>query len=311
MALKIRDTVFYYKLHFALRYTLPYWIIGEKNWNIFETKRKYKLVFGRELSLNNPETLNEKLQWLKLNERDEYLTKCADKLLSRDIWKKYGEDGLVPLVYKTYNWREINEARLPDYPCIIKCNTGCGNYVIVRDKEIADYRKIRNECKKWLTGNFYYKTQEYQYKNIKPCIMIEKLLLDKKGKIPNDYKLHYINGELQFIYCSIDREGLDYRSIYSPDWKLLDFEWLGKSLHGKKSGSPISKPATYERMVSIGSEIAKDFKYVRVDFYDVDGKLYYGEITLEHGSGYDTFIPEKYDYIYGKKLNLKNENNIH
>ena len=118
-------------------------------------------------------------------------------------------------------------------------------------------------------------------------------------------KLHYINGELQFIYCSIDREGENYRSIYSPDWKRIDMEWVAPKDHkGGLVGKDIPPPQTLEKMKKIADEIAKNFKYVRIDFYDVDGKLYYGEITLHHGSGFDTFEPKRMDEIFGKKLIL-------
>lgn len=287
-----------------MRYVIPYHLLGEDRWNRLEIRRKYRLVFGKEISLDKPQTLNEKLQWIKLHDRRDYLTQCADKYAARNIWKQFGEDGLVPLVFHTYNWKDIKPANIPDYPCIVKCNTGCAAYEIIRSKEDVNFRELQKKCRKWLIGNFYYQTQEWQYKNIKPCILVEKLLLDHNGHIPNDYKLHFFNGELQFIYCSIDREGENYRAIYSPQWKRLDFEWLGRELHKGYIGKDIQKPETFERMVTIGAEISKAFDYVRVDFYDVDGHLYYGEITLEHGSGYDTFVPEKYDLQFGRNLLL-------
>ena len=131
--------------------------------------------------------------------------------------------------------------------------------------------------------------------------MVEKLLLTHEGKIPNDYKLHFFNGKLGFVYCSIDREGGNYRNMYDPDWKPLYFSWGG---HDEDRGPEISPPASFPEMLRIGSEIAKMFHYVRVDFYDVDGKLYYGEITFHHGGGYNRFIPESYDRYFGDMLDL-------
>jgi len=129
--------------------------------------------------------------------------------------------------------------------------------------------------------------------------------MDKKGKLPNDYKLNYFNGKLEFVYCSVDREGGNHRNIYTPDWKPLPFSWVNAEDHRSDLIGPIiKKPASFDRMVEIGNEIAKKFDLVRVDFYDVDGKLYYGEITLHHGGGFDTFKPKKFDLIYGKKLKL-------
>lgn len=302
---KLKDNLFAYWLYNRLRYDLPSYILGER-WDIIETERKFKNVFGRELNWNNPETLNEKMQWLKLNVRENFHTVYADKLAARKIWRQYGSDGLIPLLYQTDDWRDITNSRIPDVPCIIKANTGSGTYQIIRDKGRVSIQRLRHECRKWMMVNYYHHSQEWQYKNIKPCIIIEQLLLDKNGHIPNDYKLHFINGELRFVYCSIDREGANYRSIYSPEWKRMNMEWVGVRNHkGGLFGDDIPKPETFKRMREIGTDIAKRFKYVRVDFYEVDGRLYYGEITLHHGSGFDTFEPPYWDKYYGEMLALE------
>ena len=302
---KLKNNFYVYKIHGVLRYELPGKLFGKK-YDVAEIQRKYEKNFGKRIDLGNPKTLNEKIQWLKLNERKDFHTIVADKYEVRKYWKQFGEDGLIPLLYQTYDWRDIKPENIPDEPCIIKCNSGCGNYEIIRDKSGIEYKKLRNKCRIWMAVNYYYRSQEWQYKNIRRCIIIEKLLLDKNGHIPNDYKLHYINGELQFIYCSIDREGKNYRSIYSSDWKRMDMEWVAPKEHkGSYYGADILPPPTLGRMKEIGGKIAKDYKYVRVDFYDLDGKLYYGEITLHHGSGLDTFEPEKWDLEYGKKLKLQ------
>ena len=300
----IKSNYYIYKLYCTFRYELPGKIFGNK-YDIAEIKRKYKKIFGKKINLDNPQTLNEKLLWLMLNDREDIHTIVADKYRAREYWKQFGEDGLIPLLYMTYNWRDIKPENMPNEPCIVKFNSGSGSYEIIRDKNMVDYKKLRKKCRIWMALNFYYCSQEWQYKNIKHCIIIEKLLLDKNGHIPNDYKLHYINGELQFVYCSIDREGENYRSIYSPDWKRIDMEWVASRDHkGGLYGKDILPPPTFERMKEIAGEIAKKYKYVRVDFYDLDGKLYYGEITLHHGGGLDTFEPKEWDLVYGKKLQL-------
>ena len=131
------------------------------------------------------------------------------------------------------------------------------------------------------------------------------MLQTKENKIPNDYKLTYFNGKLQFIYCSIDREGINKRNIYSPDWKPMPFSWVdvasGKKLDSIK-GPEIPPPPTLKKMIEFGNKISKNFKYVRVDYYDVDGKLYFGEITLCHGAGFDVIYPKNYDLELGNKL---------
>lgn len=301
----LKNQYIFYKGYYVLRYMLPARILGNK-WDQMEIKRKFKKAFGYEIDLMHPKTLNEKIQWLKLNERDSFHTYCADKLASRKIWEKYGRDGLIPLLFCTYDWRKITYENCPDIPFIIKCNSGSGLYQIIRDKNTVDFKELQKKCQNWLVrGKTYYAfSQERQYRDIRPCILIEQLLLDSNGRIPNDYKLHYINGELQFVYCSIDREGQNYRSIYSPQWERMNMEWVAPKDHHGMCGENIPCPKTFLQMQKIGGVIAQNFKYVRIDFYDVDGKLYYGEITLYHGSGYNTFEPEWYDLYYGEKLKL-------
>lgn len=301
---KIKKTGIFQPVIYHLKYKLPCVIMGERRWNERAVRKKFREAFGYDIDLEHPRTLNEKLQWLKLNVHDDFHTLCADKYRVREFWKKFGEDGLIPLVYQTYNWRDIIMEHIPDYPCIVKCNSGCGFNQIIRDKNTLDIRELQGKCRAWLGINYYYISQEWQYKNIRPCILIEKLLLDKNGHIPNDYKLHFINGQLQFIYCSIDREGENYRSIYSPEWKRMDMEWVPAKGQSQTSGKEIPQPLNFEKMKQIGSRVAEHFRYVRTDFYEADGRLYYGEITLHHGSGYDVMKPEKYDLEYGKKLVL-------
>ncbi len=269
-------------------------------------EKKWKKVFGTKINLNNPSSINEKIQWLKLNDRKDIYTLWADKFKSKDyISNIFGEQYVVPLLFATDNVNDINDKNINKFPCVIKANHTSGDYLFLKNKEDVDWKKVRAVCKTWLKRDYYAISREWQYKNIKRYIIVEDMLLTKNNSIPNDYKLHFIEGKLAFIYCSIDREGDNYRQIYDKDWKLLPFRW-----DGKKSQSPIDqnrripKPSTLEKMIEIGNRLAKDMHYIRVDFYDVDGKLYCGEITLHHGGGFDRFDPEEYDYKYGALINL-------
>ena len=127
----------------------------------------------------------------------------------------------------------------------------------------------------------------------------------KSGKIPNDYKLNYLNGELAFVYVSLDREGRNYRNIYDQNWIPLHFKWANKyKINKTMRGPEIPAPDSFLKMKELGSEIAKLFPYVRVDFYDVDGKLFFGEVTLCHGGGFDKFEPLEMDTHFGNKLTI-------
>ena len=269
-------------------------------------KRLFKKYQGYHLDFRNPKTLNEKLQWLKIYDRKEVYSIYADKFAARDFIKDtFGERWLIPLVLHTTDYRDLQPENLPDYPCVIKTNHGFGNTYILRDKTKTDWEKLRLDFKGYLRTNYYYYEREWQYKSIKPRIIIEKMLLTIEGKIPNDYKLNFIEGELEFIYVSVDREGENKRNIYDKEWNPMDFTWArrGKDLYNIK-GKEISPPLTLQTMIEFGTIIAKLFKYVRVDFYDVDGILYFGEITQCHGGGFDQMLPFKYDVEFGKKISL-------
>jgi hypothetical protein len=258
------------------------------------------------INWDNPMTLNEKLQVLKFQYNKELHQKVSDKFQARTFLKdNFSEEYLIPLVFETRNIEDIKIENFPDYPVIVKANHDAGNYEIIRDKRRVDWKKLRVDCKWWLSWNYYKVDRERQYKDIERRIVVEKLLITKDGKIPNDYKLNFINGQLEFVYVSVDREGGNYRNIYDANWKPLHFKWANKSKYSKtKRGPEIPPPLSWNKMMEIGQVISNQFPYVRVDFYDVDGKLYFGEVTLCHGGGFDKFEPNHFDTDFGKKLKI-------
>ena len=269
-------------------------------------KRKFRKFQDYDLDLENPKTLNEKLQWLKIYNRKDFHIQHADKFAVREyIRETFGEEYLIPLEFHTIDYKQLIPGNLPSSPMVIKTNHGFGNTVIIRDKSQVDWHKLKMDYKRWLNTNYYYFEREWQYKYIKPRIIIEKLLVSSNGNLPNDYKLNFIDGKLEFIYVSVDREGTNKRNIYDPDWKPLYFTWArkGKDLSNVR-GDEILPPPTLEKMIEFGSVVAKQYKYVRVDFYDVDGKLYFGEITQCHGGGFDQMLPYEYDLKFGEKIKL-------
>lgn len=193
----------------------------------YVVKRDYKRHFGTSLNLRNPQKLNEKLQWLKLYDRERWHCFYADKYVVRDyLGKTFGEAYLVPLLFSTKRVKDLRPENITEYPCIVKSNHACGQWRILRSPDDVDWRALRRECRLWLSENWYDCGKEYQYKFIEPRIMVEKLLETESGRIPNDYKLHFINGELAFIYVSVDREGENDRCVFDKDWNRLPFVWI-------------------------------------------------------------------------------------
>ena len=259
---------------------------------------------GYSLNLKNPKSLNEKIQWLKINDRKEISKKLADKYAVREYIKEnFGEEFLIPFVLETKNIDDIKFEKLPVYPFIIKANHDSGNYLIVKDKSKVNWKKEKINFKWWLSFDYFYNDREWQYKNMERRIIIEKLLICNNGKIPNDYKVHCINGKVEFIYVSIDREVSNKRNIYDREWKPLYFTWAHKTKNiNNLRGEEISPPLSLEKMIVFAEKIAQIYDYIRVDFYDVDGKLYFGEVTQHHGGGWDKISPIEFDYKYGEML---------
>jgi len=266
----------------------------------------YRVSFGKALNWSNLKTLNEKMQWLKLYDRKPIYTILVDKyLVKRYLSDRFNEEYVIPNygVWKSAN--DINFDLLPD-KFVLKCNHNSGTGLcICKDKTKLNILKVREELNKGLKEDYYIAHREWPYKDVPRRIIAEQYLETKNGKIPNDYKLHFLNGKLQFVYVSYDREGSNDRCTYDKDWDRLPFVWVPASTYrSTMNTSNVPKPDSFDKMIEFGTAIAKDFKYVRVDFYDVDGKLYFGEITLYHGSGHDKFFPSEYDLTYGTLLQL-------
>ena len=258
------------------------------------------------LNLTSPKTLNEKIQWLKLYDRKPIYSTYADKYAVRAYIKEVlGEEYLIPLVKFTHNYKEISPENFPDYPVIVKGNHDSGSFIIVKDKTKVNWHQLRTNCREWLQFNYYWEDREYPYKSIKPGIIVEKLLQTSDGKIPNDYKLNVFNGKVEFIYVAVDREGENKRNIYSKDWTPLYFQWAKRYKNNPNLRGPeVPAPQSLPLMIELAEKLGQQFPYVRIDFYDVDGKVYFGEITQFQGGGFDQMQPESYDHEYGKLIEL-------
>ncbi|WP_179354444.1 ATP-grasp fold amidoligase family protein [Winogradskyella vidalii] len=263
----------------------------------------FKKYMGYPLNLDNPQTLNEKINWLKLYDRTNLHTTVADKYKVRAyVADKIGEQYLIPLLYHTKNTDNIRPENLPDTEFIIKANHDSSGGVIVKDKTNIDWKTIRKQFKRLLKENFYYATREWQYKNIEPRIIVEKLLTTEDNNIPNDYKLHCFNGKLAFVHIDINRYGDRRRNLYDANWDFIPCVWR------YQNGTMEKKPALFEKMKSLAEILAKDFAYARIDFYLVKGQIYFGEITFHHHSGFQRFNTHEWDYKFGQQLKLDIKN---
>jgi len=271
-------------------------------------KKRFRKAFNYSLNLKEPVTLNEKMQWLKLNERSSLQTICADKYLVREyVASHVGENYLIPLYLYTTQVDELNSSSLPnDYSFIIKATHDSSGGVIVKNKDDLDYASLRENFAVLLKRNYYRQSKEWPYKNIKPGIIVEKLLVNEEGDIPIDYKIHCFNGKAKLIGVDIDRFTEHKRNFYDCEWNLLPFTWSswreGAPLW--RNGGDVSPPTCLNEMLMVAEKLSSPFNYARIDLYALSGKIYFGEITFYHGSGFEKFFPPKWDKYYGDILNV-------
>lgn len=278
-------------------------IKGKKEYNKISdeefVKQFYKNAFGKDLNLENPITFNEKLNWLKLNYKNKVATKCADKYEVRQYIEDKGYGYILNEligVYESVDDIDIN--KIPN-KCVLKATHGSGWNLIVKDKNNLNWTAWKLVMKSWLNQNFYYYGREWVYKDMKPRIICEKYLEDSNQELL-DYKLYCFNGIPKFIQIDVDRFTNHTANYYDTEWNEMPFQY-----DDENSGRVIEKPKNLDKMLDIAKVLSKEFEHVRVDFYEVDGRLYFGELTFFTASGTGKFNPEEYDEKVGEWLELK------
>lgn len=260
----------------------------------------FKKWVGYDINLTNPQTFNEKLQWLKLNYRNPIATTLVDKIEVRGIiGKLFGEEYLIETYGTFNNAKEINFEELPDQ-FVLKPNHSSGRVIICTNKNELDIRKTKNTLNNWLKENYYFEGGEWIYKNIKPRIICEKLLDDNI----EDYKIFCFNGKPQFTQVISNRKDKKY------DMNYYDLNWKEFSLNRKdevKSNSEFQKPKNFDKMIHFSKLLSKDFPFVRVDFYEVNNKLFFGELTFYPMNGFIPFENYSEDLKWGKLIQLPSE----
>lgn len=264
-------------------------------------------------SFKNPKTLNEKITWLKIFDRSDLHTQCADKYRVREFVKDVvSEKYLIPLYFQCEKPENLTENILSEHiPCIIKTNNDSGGGIFIRKASDIQIDLIREKLTNRLRVNYYPRTREWQYKNIKPCIIVEKLLLDENNKVPSDYKFHCFNGKVRMIQLDLDRGTENhYRNWYNRNWEQESFFWASPKPNGKATvPSPYDVPAPdcLTKLIELSEKISSHFIYARVDWYVVKGKIFFGEITFHHDSGVRSITPKEWDYKLGSELNLSHQ----
>lgn len=280
---------------------------GMKGWFKYlsdETYLKlvYRGVFNNKLNLDNPRTYNEKLQWLKLNDRNRSYPSLVDKYEVRQfVEKRLGSRYLIPLLGVWDKYEQIDFSTLPNQ-FVLKCTHDSGGIVICKDKNKLNMCETRKKMVESLNSNFYYIGREWPYKEIKPRIICEKYMVDESSVELKDYKFFCFDGEVKAMFVATDR-GIDTRFDYYD----INFNRLDIKQHYENAEKTILEPKGFSEMIELAKILSKGFPHVRIDFYDVNGQVYFGEMTFYHFSGFVEFEPSSWDDIFGDWIKLPNK----
>lgn len=268
-------------------------------------KIRYGLCIHRRLNLKNPAGFNEKLQWLKLYYRDSKYEILVDKLAVKEyVSKHYPELKVIPTIGVWERPEDIDFDVLPDQ-FVIKCTHDTGSTIICKERSCFNAETARTALRHALNNNMFYPGREWVYKNVHPRIIAEPFLQDDDSDELKDYKLMCFNGEVKCSFVCSDRfshEGL-HVTFFDKDWHIMPFT---RHYPMKKEGIP--KPACYDQMICLAEQMSKDMPFVRIDLYEINHTVYFGEYTFFPGSGLEEFDPEEWDYIIGNWIKLPKRN---
>lgn len=270
---------------------------------LLATRLLYLFEFRKKLDLDNPKTLNEKVQWLKLFEYNDndLITMCVDKYRVREYIEKCGYSGILNELY--YQWEKVEDIDwdvLPDR-FVLKCNHGWAYNVICEDKKLLNRKEIEKLLKKWLKTNFWREKAEVNYRDVKPCIICEKFLQEGSSELI-DYKIYCFNGNPEYIMVCVSTEERRKFYYFDMDWNMQKFSRDSIADYGKVN---IPKPEKLQELYTISKELSKPFPFVRIDYYIVEGNIIFGEMTFTPGAGLDTKRLKEIDLLFGDKLKIK------
>lgn len=260
----------------------------------------YFAHFKKFCNLKNPKTYNEKLNWLKLHDKNPIYTRIVDKFEAKEYVKDIiGDQYIIPTLGVWDNFDDIDFDELPQQ-FVLKCTHDSEGLVIVKDKDKLDKEMAKNKIESALKQNFFYIGREWPYKNVKPRIIAEKYMEDHIDGELRDYKFFCFDGEPKAMFVASDRASDNVKFDYFD----LNFNHLDIKQKYPHAEQPLRKPVTFEKMIELSKVLSKGFPHVRVDFYEVDGQLYFGELTFYHFSGFMPFEPNKWDKIFGDWIKL-------
>ena len=256
----------------------------------------------KKLNLSTPKTFNEKLQWLKLYDRKPEYSDMVDKAeAKRVVANLVGEQHIIPTLGIWNKFDDIDFSQLPD-KFVLKTTHGCGGVIICKDKAKLDIAAVKKEIDFSYKYNYFAYGREWPYKSLKPRIIAEQLMVDESGVELKDYKFFCFDGEPKALFVATDRPH-DTRF----DFFDLEFNHLPFTNGHENATKQIHKPLNFELMIDIARKLSVGIPHVRVDLYNINGIVYFGELTFFHWGGMVPFVPEEWDYKFGSWINLPND----
>lgn len=271
---------------------------------VYNSKRMYKKNFGKELNLKCPKDFNEKLQWLKIKKysRNPLVIQCADKVRVREYIRKCGcEELLIECLGVYKNAHEIPWENLPEQ-FVLKCNHGAGYNIVCSQKNQLNIKDVEKQLQKWLKKDYSLEFAETHYHYIKPHLIIcESYLQPSYGLLPDDYKVYCFNGRAEAIMVCKEREREKCKYYYfDREWNFRRYDL---STYNEEAVT-IEKPLHLQELLKYAEIISQAFPFVRIDFYVMDGKIYFGEMTFTPCGCLDEDLTEEGNKFLSSKLQL-------
>ena len=259
----------------------------------------YFIKFKRFINFKDPKTFNEKINWLKIHDRNPEYTKMVDKYEAKEYVKNIiGEKYIIPTIGVWDKFEDIDFQKLPDQ-FVLKCTHDSEGLVIVKDKSKLDIREAKKKIEEAMRYNFFYIGREYPYKNIKPRIIAEPYLEDSTNHELRDYKFFCFNGKVEIYKIDFNRQTKHQANYYDRKGNLLKF---GEVICPPDYNKKIKKPEKLKLMIKLAEQLSSDDCFVRIDFYQVNGQVFFGEKTFYPASGFGKFTDPKWDYNLGKLM---------
>ena len=264
----------------------------------------FDYYLGKKINWKNPQTYNEKLQWLKIYDRQDRYTKMVDKYEAKEYVKNIiGEEYIIPTIGIYDKFENIDFEKLPQQ-FVMKCTHDSGGLVICKDKKNLNIKDAKRKINQCLKANYFNCWKEWPYKNVKPRIIIEKYMTNDDSDGINDYKFFCFNGKVKLLFIATDRVNENEETKF--DFYDENFNHLPIKNGHPNALVPPSKPLNFEKMKELAEILSKDIPHLRVDFYEINGKIYFGELTFSHWAGMVPFEPEEYDLILGNWIDISN-----